>query len=144
MKKSTLFLVSVATLGVLGLAYWLLSPLLLTTERDDVRPVTTEAVIQQGVFQNAEHDVRGNVSIIETDEGHILRFENFETQNGPDLFVYLATDEKATDFVNLGAIQATKGNVNYAIPDYIDTTKYNHVIVWCRAFSINFGYATLQ
>jgi len=53
------------------------------------------------------------VFIIETDDGsRLLRFENFKATKGPDLFVYLATDETANDFVNLGVL---KGNIGIKI-----------------------------
>ena len=82
--------------------------------------------------------------IIDTPEGKVLRFEDFETVNGPDLFIYLSSDLNNNDFVNLGEIKATKGNVNYLLPKDIDLKKYNKVLVWCRAFRVLFSYAELK
>ena len=70
--------------------------------------------------------------------------ENFETINGPDLFIYLSKDLTNKDFVNLGEIKATKGNVNYEVNSSIDTTQYKNVLVWCRAFGVLFSYAELK
>ena len=58
-------------------------------------------------------------------------------------FVYLATDESANDFVNLGAVKATEGNVNYEVPPGTDLAKYHYVLTWCRQFSVLFNSADL-
>jgi hypothetical protein len=73
-----------------------------------------------------------------------LRFENFETINGPKLHIYLASDLSADDYIDLGEIKATKGNVNYEIPDGTDLEKYNKVLVWCRPFKVLFSYSELE
>lgn len=88
------------------------------------------------------HDAQGDAYTIPLEDGsNVLRLENFRSTNGPDLYVYLATDDKASDFVNLGELKANKGNQNYEIPEGTDLTKYNKVLVWCKAFSVLFGSA---
>lgn len=74
----------------------------------------------------------------------VLRLENFESTNGPDLYVYLDTDDKASDFVNLDTLKANNGNQNYDIPKDTDLTKYNNVLIWCKSFSVLFGSADLS
>jgi hypothetical protein len=73
-----------------------------------------------------------------------IRFENFKVTNGPDLFVYLATDNSASDFVDIGKLKANIGNQNYQVPDGTDLTKYDTVLIWCKAFSVLFGSADLK
>ncbi|MGY5148061.1 MAG: DM13 domain-containing protein [Candidatus Nitrosopumilus sp. bin_7KS] len=91
------------------------------------------------------HDAQGDAYTIPLEnESTILRLENFESTNGPDLFVYLATDDKASDFVNLGDLKANRGNQNYEIPDGTDLSKYNKVLIWCKAFGVLFGSAELS
>ena len=97
-----------------------------------------------GIFKNGAHDVSGQVKVLETTPNKTLRFENFSTINGPDLYVYLATDEKATDFINLGKNKATQGDINYSIPSGTDLSKYKFVLIWCKSFSVNFGSALLN
>ena len=90
------------------------------------------------------HDAQGDAYTIPLDDGsNVLRLENFESTNGPDLFVYLATDDNASEFVNLGELKANKGNQNYDIPEGTDLEKYNKVLIWCKAFSVLFGSAEL-
>ena len=44
------------------------------------------------------------------DAGMILRLENFKATNGPDLYMYLASDSSTSDFVNLGRLKGNIGN----------------------------------
>ncbi|QLH02277.1 hypothetical protein C5F47_01170 [Nitrosopumilus cobalaminigenes] len=91
------------------------------------------------------HDAQGNVFTIPLeDNSNILRLENFKSTNGPDLYVYLATDDNASEFINLGELKANNGNQNYEIPENSDLNKYNKVLVWCKAFGVLFGSAELS
>jgi hypothetical protein len=101
-------------------------------------------VVAQGLFMPRAHEVAGTALLVKHDGAKTLRFENFETINGPKLHIYLASDLSADDYVDLGEIKATKGNVNYELDSSIDTNKYNHVLVWCVPFRVLFSYAQLQ
>jgi hypothetical protein len=91
------------------------------------------------------HDAQGNAKVIPLENGgDILRLEDLMVTNGPDLYVYLSTDKSASDFVNLGRLKANIGNQNYPIPAGTDLTKYDIVLIWCRAFSVLFGSAELR
>ncbi len=91
------------------------------------------------------HDAQGDAYTIPLEDGsNVLRLENFQSTNGPDLFVYLATDDKASEFINLGDLKANKGNQNYEIPDDVDLEKYNKVLIWCKSFAVLFGSAKLS
>lgn len=100
-------------------------------------------LIAQGDFTPRFHDVEGTALLIKENERRIVRFENFKTDNGPQLRIYLSSDLSNDDFVDLGSIKATKGNVNYDIPEGTDTNKYRYVLVWCKPFGILFSYAKL-
>jgi hypothetical protein len=90
------------------------------------------------------HNAEGAAKVITLDDGtSLLRLENFKATNGPDLYVYLATDKSASDIVNLGRLKGNIGNQNYPIPAGTDLTKYNTVLIWCKAFSVLFGSAQL-
>ena len=90
------------------------------------------------------HDAQGVAKVLPLDDrSQILRLEEFRSTNGPDLYVYLATDKDASDFVNLGELKANRGNQNYEIPSGVDLEKHNQVLVWCKAFSVLFGSAEL-
>lgn len=148
----------------LGITYYLVSPLWRVKVADEISPLATVQalplaqlpaassaplafsqphLLAEGDFVPKEHDVKGKALLIEDNGTKILRFENFETINGPDLNIYLASDFSNKDIVDLGNIKATKGNVNYEIPAGVDTTKYNKVLVWCVQFHALFSAAEL-
>ena len=90
------------------------------------------------------HDAQGIVKVIPVESGgNVLRLEDLVVTNGPDLYVYLSTDKSASDFVNLGRLKANIGSQNYPIPAGTDMTKYDTVLIWCKAFSVLFGSADL-
>lgn len=101
-------------------------------------------VVATGDFRASAHDVNGNVLLIKEGEKRVVRFEDFETINGPELHIYLSSDLNAEDYVDIGLIKATKGNVNYEVPNDVDLDKYNNVLVWCKPFSVLFSYAKLE
>ena len=91
------------------------------------------------------HDAQGDAYTIPLEDGsNVLRLENFQSTNGPDLYVYLSTDDNASEFINLGELKANRGNQNYEIPDDANLDKYNKVLIWCKAFGVLFGSAELS
>jgi hypothetical protein len=91
------------------------------------------------------HNTEGLARVIPLDDASmILRLENFKSTNGPDLYVYLATDKSTSDFVNLGKLKGNIGNQNYEIPEGTDFSRYDTVLIWCQAFSVLFGSAELK
>jgi hypothetical protein len=91
------------------------------------------------------HNAEGIAKVIQLDDASmILRLENFKATNGPDLYVYLSTDNSASDIVNLGRLKGNIGNQNYDIPEGTDFSRYDTVLIWCQAFSVLFGSAQLQ
>ena len=108
---------------------------------DDTMP--SASIIAQGNFKSRAHEVDGKAILIEKEGNRILRFEDFETINGPDLQIYLSSELGGDDFVELGKIKATKGNVNYEVPSDVDISKYKYVLIWCKPFKVLFSYAEL-
>lgn len=112
-------------------------------EMNDPMPLEAPMVLS-GDFMPRAHDVAGRALLIEQDSIKTLRFENFETINGPNLHIYLSSDLGVGDAIDLGGIKATKGNVNYEIDSGVDTARYNKVLVWCEPFRVLFSYAELK
>lgn len=91
------------------------------------------------------HNAEGMAKVITLQDGNkVLRLENLKATNGPDLYVYLATDKGASDFVDLGRLKGNIGNQNYNIPQGTDLNKHNTVLIWCKQFSVLFGSAKLE
>ena len=114
-----------------------------TQNTETVPPVATVSGVFVGVGDGI-HSAQGTAKVLQLDDVTFLRLEDFKATNGPDLHVYLATDEKATDYVDLGSLKANIGNQNYQIPEGTDLAKYDTVLVWCKQFSVLFGHAELS
>ena len=108
---------------------------------------TRQSTLRTGSFVGVGdgiHNAEGIAKVIPLqDRSNSLRLENLHVTNGPDLYVYIATDKSASDFVSLGRLKANNGNQNYDIPSEIDLTKYDTILIWCRPFSVLFGSAEL-
>jgi hypothetical protein len=108
---------------------------------------TRQSTLRTGSFVGVGdgiHNAEGIAKVIPLqDRSNILRLENLHVTNGPDLYVYIATDKSASDFVSLGKLKANNGNQNYDIPSETYLTKYDTVLIWCRPFSVLFGSAEL-
>lgn len=110
------------------------------------------AMMATGSFRGLKYETRGKAALEEAKDGHYyVRLEDFETQNGPDLFVYLSTAPASAegeafieDFINLGELKGNIGNQNYQIPDGTDLEKYRSVVIWCKRFAVGFGVAPLD
>lgn len=103
-----------------------------------------QTLVLQGNFESAVHATSGVVKIYEDkDKKRTLVFENFKTDAGPDLRIYLAEDRSVTNFIQI-TDKVQNGNLSLAIPANADLKKQNHVLIWCRQFSVLFGFATLK
>jgi hypothetical protein len=104
--------------------------------------------VAAGGFEARSHPGRGTATVIEVEDGsQVLTLTDFETDNGPDLLVYLVPDTAEGDsvdgFVDLGALRGNIGDQQYVIPEGIDAGPGWRVVVWCRAFAVNFTEAVL-
>ena len=108
--------------------------------------------VAMGSFIDRSHPTSGTAVVLGDGSGQrFLRFEGFETDNGPDLNVYLSTalpDAEAgdfdEDFVDLGDLKGNIGDQNYEIPPDVDLARYQTVVIWCVRFSVAFGAAPLS
>jgi hypothetical protein len=110
--------------------------------------MTNDTMTLMGNFVEAGdgfHKAEGIAKVINLADGRtFLRLENLKTTNGPDLYVYLSVGKDPSDIVNLGRLKGNIGNQNYEIPAGADLSKYNTVLIWCKAFSTLFGSAKLS
>ena len=117
-------------------------------------PATTQPQIiveAAGSFIDRSHPTEGSAQVLGDGSGQrFLRFEDFRTDNGPDLNVYLSTappDAPAgafdDDFVDLGDLKGNVGAQNYEIPAGLDLDHYSTVAIWCVRFGVVFGTAEL-
>jgi hypothetical protein len=120
-------------------------------ERSGRRPAReANVLLSRGRFESLEHQTAGVAQAIELPGGRrFLTLTRFETDNGPDLRVYLSTadanqDSAGEDFVDLGGLKGNVGDQQYELPRGADLERLTKVVVWCRAFSVGFGAAALR
>jgi hypothetical protein len=120
-----------------------------TTFRDTTvsERVAAGTPIVSGTFVGLAHPTEGRVAVVEVGGAERrLTLTGFQTDPGPDLFVYLVAGgnpEDVDDHESLGSLRGNKGNQQYTIPPGVDTERYDTVVIWCRAFSVAFGSASL-
>lgn len=120
--------------------------------KDDAMMEKEEAMMMSGSFRGLKYETKGKATLEKASDGHYyVRFEEFETQNGPDLKVYLSTapasaegEEFIEDFLDLGALKGNRGNQNYQVSDGTDLSKFHSVVIWCKRFTVGFGVAPLE
>jgi hypothetical protein len=122
-------------------------------EPDEAAPAASDPVaLGSGTFSSRNrYTVTGRAIVYRLEDGsRTLRLEDFESTNGPDLFVYLTAADEAdsdpqldADVVDLGVLRGNVGNQNYDIPPEVDLDRYDTVVIWCRRFSTSFGAADL-
>jgi uncharacterized surface anchored protein len=78
-----------------------------------------------------------------------LALTRFAATNGPDVYVYLSreaspiTTAQVMNGYEVGQLTATSGDIVYALPATLNLREYRSVVVYCRSFSVVFGYANL-
>ena len=152
MKKILYVSIFILGLGALGFAYYAISPLFRHIKVDEAAPQTSQTenmqveqeIASASVVGTTGHPASGTARIVSADGKNYVRYEDFKTSNGPDLYVYLAKDLDAKEYISLGTLRATEGNVNYEVPQDVNPAEYRYVMTWCKQFGVLFNYADLQ
>mgnify|MGYP005991633207 CR=1 FL=1 len=126
-----------------------------TSAESSVEETPKRTVTAEGTFISHEHPTAGTARIITLEDGsRVLRLVGLDTDNGPDLKVWLAAAPVIEgrdgwfvfdddEYLSLGALKGNKGNQNYPIPDDADISDLTSVTIWCERFSVSFGAAEL-
>ena len=104
-----------------------------------------------GSFISRSHPSSGTAAVLTDGTQTFLRFDDdFATDNGPDLNVYLSAarpndsvGDLGSDFIDLGDMKGNIGAQNYEVPAGTDLDRYRTVVIWCVRFSVAFGAAEL-
>jgi hypothetical protein len=126
-------------------------------EAEDEMPDMPDEIIRlvEGSFVDRTHPGSGTAVVLSNgDESQrFLRLEeNFETDNGPDLNVYLVAGVDAEsdsglfddDVIDLGDLTGNIGAQNYELGPEVDLDVYNTVVIWCVRFGVAFTVADLS
>lgn len=111
---------------------------------------TGPALLGAGRFVGlAGHSGSGDAGVFQNPDGSlVLRFENFDIENGPDLEVYLVPGPDQTTLpegsIHLGPLKGNVGDQNYELPPGTELAPGSYTaLVWCEAFSVEFVGATI-
>ena len=106
-----------------------------------------DSLSRSGTFQGLNgYSVEGTATLERSaDEAAIAFGSDFNSQNGPGLYVYLSPNaNNVNGGVNLGKLKATSGAQSYPIPANFDPEDFDHVLVYCQPFGVPFGTAKLE
>lgn len=110
------------------------------------------AMMKDHSFAEKAFKIRGDYSIVTENGQTLLRLsDDFKTNNGPDLKVFLSpqspetvTGRSATSgAVLLGALKTNKGGSDYVIPAGVNLAGFQSVLIHCEAYSKLWGAAQL-
>ena len=122
-----------------------------TGDEEPVGPVQ----LLTGDFVDADDAHRGTgvATVFELEDGsRVLRFEEFEVTNGPDLHVLLVPTGDPLDreilaevgYEDLGKLKGNVGNQNYVVPEGFDPDGEWTVVIYCEPFHVVFSTAQLS
>lgn len=126
------------------------------TTATDAMPEADPLKLLSGEFMGADsfHQGSGAVGVYELADGsRILRFDDIDITNGPDLHVILSPvataegrdDVMASGYVDLGQLKGNRGSQNYDIPAEVDITSGDWtVVIYCQPFHVIFATAGLS
>ena len=114
-----------------------------TPPANDAFDATGKTLLGQASFQSDAHTTSGTVKIYADADKKYVVFENFKTDDGPDLYVYLAADLGAKNFTQVSRLTNLSGNFNYVFDKNVNEKTQNKVLIWCKKFSVLFGHAAL-
>ncbi len=112
-----------------------------TSSSGPLQQVSSHSFVESG------HSVSGTVTTFKDSSLNEYKYQlsNFNSQNGPDLRVYISEDLQASRFVDLGALKSTNGNLVYtATANQLSNLNPQYLLIWCRKFSVLFGSAKIQ
>jgi len=113
-------------------------------------------LLREGVFGNMDdnlHKGQGRAAVYHLADGtRLLRLEDFNVTNGPDLYVYLsasanprtARDFSAAPSVNLARLKGNVGNQNYSLPADLDLADFQSVVIYCKKYNVIISTAALS
>ncbi|MBT3419326.1 MAG: DM13 domain-containing protein [Candidatus Magasanikbacteria bacterium] len=115
-------------------------------------PVVVPKVLSVGSFVDVAHHGSGEAKIINLGEGkgNVLRFENFNVSNGPDLRVLFSKNESITksselgEYIELGKLKGNIGSQNYILEEGLNLEEYKTVVIYCKPFRVVFNTATIK
>ena len=118
-----------------------------TETTDTTIEVDDSGVITRGPFTitgTPDHPAEGQIEIIRSPEETLLHYIDYEGTSGPDLYVYLAKDLEANEYIDLGLQKGNQGSIIYGVPLDIDLSEYKYILTWSKGFGVLYDYAEIK
>jgi hypothetical protein len=99
------------------------------------------------------HGADGRAVVYRLPDGQlVLRLEDLNAKNGPDLYVGLSgavmprSNQELFDqgYLELARLKGNQGNQNYELPSDLSINQYRSVVIYCKAFSVIFSTADFE
>ncbi len=118
-------------------------------------PPSGPTLLAQGVFVDGDsfHTASGDVKVYRLEDGSlVLRLEDIEVKNGPDLNVIVTPsptvagrgDVRVEGHLDLGDLKGNIGSQNYDLPAGYALPDEFSVVVFCVPFQVVFGSAEMR
>lgn len=134
------------------------------TEQQAMPTLEAPLIVGRGTFGQVDaiRWAEGRFTLYEQpDNNRVLRLEGFRSARAPNLRVILwatAFPEEARDLrtflnapldlgpldIDLGALQGTVGDQNYAIPPQVNLNLYNSIVIYEQRYRLIFSVAPIQ
>lgn len=166
-RRKVLWVISlVIAVPAATVVWWLASPLFISNTVEERFPAANAGsqadsmpegalAVKRGSLRDADsfHKGSGEVVLYRLPDGsHLLRLENINVTNGPDLYVFLSPHASPTNqqqvytagYGNLGKLRGNIGSLTYALPADVNPSQQRSAIIYCLAFHVVFSVAALQ
>lgn len=105
---------------------------------------TKAQLLKRGMFVGLDGPTSGKASLYDQSGTKYVVLYPFQSHSGPDLYVYLAKDINAADYIRISKLQATSGFQVYKVPVSFTVSDYNYVHIWCQMYSVDFARAEFK
>lgn len=115
--------------------------------------LSVATLVARGEFYSVAHSGSGEAYLHEVDGELVLSLSSdFQVEDGPDLHVYLSTDDPVSNesgedlagALDLGELIALEGEQTYALPEGLQLDDYGSVVIWCVPFEVPFIAAPIE
>lgn len=117
-----------------------------TAVRSEGPALEQAAVVARGRLQGVDHRASGDVLLIRSVKGYIVRLQSLDVEPGPNYHVHVvpgAGRRSPDGGVHLSRLRGNKGNQNYPVPATFGLQRPFTVLIWCRAFAVPIAVATI-
>lgn len=87
----------------------------------------------------------GSVTLEKEGDSYVVRLgDNFNVQEGPDLYVGFSNNGEIDQTTLFAELTSFSGSQDYTVPQSIDISKYDQIMIYCKEFTVPFAVAQLS